>query len=240
MSDPLGPAGWHPDPTGRYEYRYFNGQQWTGDVSTHGQRFIDSGGPPTSQHERGPSRGMAIAAFVVGLLALFLSWIPFVFVLGGAGAITAFVFGVLGTRAAARNQRYGQGYAIAGIVLSVLALAMCTVGFLFTRVVLREVNAYLDPGPHEVSITVCDMGPQTGLHMEGTIRNDDTKSHRYEVTVEYRFASGTAANENINVPTVDPGSTATFTSRLAIVRTGALQCRVTAVYGPTPFNASTG
>ena len=169
VSDPLGPAGWHPDPTGRYEYRYFNGQQWTGDVSTHGQRFIDSGGPPTSQHERGPSRGMAIAAFVVGLLALFLSWIPFVFLLGGAGAITAFVFGVLGTRAAARNQRYGQGYAIAGIVLSVLALAMCTVGFLFTRVVLREVNAYLDPGPHEVSITVCDMRPQTGLDRKSVV-----------------------------------------------------------------------
>jgi DNA polymerase-3 subunit epsilon len=36
---PVAPAGWYPDPTGRYTYRYWNGQQWSehaspGDGST--------------------------------------------------------------------------------------------------------------------------------------------------------------------------------------------------------------
>ncbi|MFW5933928.1 MAG: DUF2510 domain-containing protein, partial [Actinomycetota bacterium] len=27
------PAAWHPDPTGRHEYRYWDGQQWTDHVA---------------------------------------------------------------------------------------------------------------------------------------------------------------------------------------------------------------
>src|ERR671931_2356264 len=33
-------VGWYPDPTGRHESRYFNGQ-WTQHVSTRGVNFID-------------------------------------------------------------------------------------------------------------------------------------------------------------------------------------------------------
>ncbi len=28
------PPGWHPDPLGRYEYRYWEGTEWSGHVST--------------------------------------------------------------------------------------------------------------------------------------------------------------------------------------------------------------
>ncbi|MEX1107166.1 MAG: DUF2510 domain-containing protein, partial [Ilumatobacteraceae bacterium] len=35
------PAGWFPDPLGRYEHRWFNGTTWTADVSLHGQRYVD-------------------------------------------------------------------------------------------------------------------------------------------------------------------------------------------------------
>lgn len=34
-------AGWYPDPLRRYEFRYFNGERWTGDVSVYGQRYLD-------------------------------------------------------------------------------------------------------------------------------------------------------------------------------------------------------
>jgi hypothetical protein len=36
-----GPA-WCPDPTGRYEYRYWDGLSWTPHVSTGGSTFVDS------------------------------------------------------------------------------------------------------------------------------------------------------------------------------------------------------
>jgi Protein of unknown function (DUF2510) len=30
------PAGWYPDPSGRHEYRFFTGVDWTADVVDHG------------------------------------------------------------------------------------------------------------------------------------------------------------------------------------------------------------
>jgi hypothetical protein len=249
VSTPLAPAGWHPDPTGRYEFRYFNGHQWTADVSVHGQRFIDGGGPPTWQPGWGPeppstsrrTRGTAVAAFVVGLISLLLAWIPFVFVLGGAGAITAFVLGIIGVQRATRNEGHGRGYAVAGIVLSVLALGVCVAGFFFTRFVLREVNAYLDPGPHgEPRITTCFMSAETGLHMQGTILNLDGKAHRYEISMEYRFSDASTESEVISVPSVPSGGTGEFTSHLTVVKAGSVTCKVTSVYGPAPFGASSG
>lgn len=35
------PAAWHPDPTGRYEQRYWDGSRWTEHVSRGGQQFTD-------------------------------------------------------------------------------------------------------------------------------------------------------------------------------------------------------
>jgi hypothetical protein len=51
-------AGWHPDPTGRHEYRYWDGTDWTGDVSDHGTTAFDPIGtaPPAGA---GPSPGDA-------------------------------------------------------------------------------------------------------------------------------------------------------------------------------------
>jgi len=39
------PAGWYPDPSGRYEMRYWDGLAWTEHVSRQGQQFTD---PPTA------------------------------------------------------------------------------------------------------------------------------------------------------------------------------------------------
>ncbi|HEX6568222.1 MAG TPA: DUF2510 domain-containing protein [Acidimicrobiales bacterium] len=34
-------AGWNPDPTGRHEYRYWDGSRWTDDVSDNGVTAVD-------------------------------------------------------------------------------------------------------------------------------------------------------------------------------------------------------
>lgn len=49
MSD-RGPAGWHPDPRGRHELRYFDGQAWTDHVSDQGATSrdpVNAATPPT-------------------------------------------------------------------------------------------------------------------------------------------------------------------------------------------------
>jgi hypothetical protein len=41
-SHPTSPAAWHPDPTGRYELRYWDGSRWTEHVSRRGDQFEDA------------------------------------------------------------------------------------------------------------------------------------------------------------------------------------------------------
>ncbi len=49
------PADWYPDPMGRYEFRYWNGTDWTEHVSSQGQTAID----PVNQPQQGAvGRGM--------------------------------------------------------------------------------------------------------------------------------------------------------------------------------------
>ena len=35
------PAGWHPDPTGRHQHRYWDGRAWTANVATNGTTATD-------------------------------------------------------------------------------------------------------------------------------------------------------------------------------------------------------
>lgn len=35
------PAAWHPDPLGRFHYRWWDGAAWTAHVSTNGQAYTD-------------------------------------------------------------------------------------------------------------------------------------------------------------------------------------------------------
>ena len=40
-SQPLPPADWYADPSGRFEMRYWNGSDWTEHVSRKGKQFTD-------------------------------------------------------------------------------------------------------------------------------------------------------------------------------------------------------
>lgn len=231
MSDSLS-SGWFPDPTGRYEYRYFNGAGWTADVSVHGQRYID----PLPQHAPGakpPGRGFAVASFVVSIGSLLAAWLPFFFVAGLIGAITALVFGFLGLRNSRRNDGHGKGFAITGVILSVLALGLCVVGFIFTRDVLREIDRYDNPGPHATQVSSCTT-TSFGAEMRGTITNLDTTTHEYNISVAFT-SSGGDTYENVRVTDVAPNATVAFSSTAAFLTTGSITCRIDAVYGPEPF-----
>lgn len=38
----ISPPAWHPDPSGRFHYRWWDGSQWTSQVSTDGHYLIDT------------------------------------------------------------------------------------------------------------------------------------------------------------------------------------------------------
>ena len=59
-------SGWYPDPAGRFELRFHNGEVWTADVASGGRRFVDHqpiDRPPTA------GNGLAVASMVCGITA---------------------------------------------------------------------------------------------------------------------------------------------------------------------------
>jgi hypothetical protein len=39
---PLSPPAWHPDPSGRFHYRWWDGSEWTSQVSVDGAHMVDT------------------------------------------------------------------------------------------------------------------------------------------------------------------------------------------------------
>ena len=247
------PAGWHPDPSGRYEFRYYNGERWTADVSVHGQRFVDpvdgaatptagSFGPaagwrPAPEQPSRPRRGFAIAAFVVGLCSFVTGWVPFVFAIAAIGAITAIVFGIIALSRIRAGSATGKALAVTGIIFSVAAFGAAFVGFQLTRALVKTFDEFIDVGPHDTAVTRCTLDG-TIVEFEGTITNQDTERHSYSVAVSYLVDGRVVDSDSLSATAVGPGETATLQGT-GIIRDGDggsdAICRIDAVTGPTPF-----
>ena len=81
---------------------------------------------PYSAGEAGP--GLPLAALVLGLVSVVLSWVPlFDFALG----VLAIILGAAGISNADRRGGAGKGMAIAGLVLGLLAVAIAIVFWVF-------------------------------------------------------------------------------------------------------------
>ena len=240
------PPDWHPDPMGRFEFRYHNGQRWTSDVSVDGHRFVDNlsssqplggdlpGWGPSAPRSRGPSRAYAVASFWVALGCFLCGWIPFIFVVAVAGAVVAFILGLKALRDERRPSAGGRGYAVAGVVLAVAALGTSAVGFVLTRTVMREVNAFLEAGPHFVIIDGCVTTDRVTV-LDGSITNNDTRAHAYTVSVSYRSGETVKDSDQISVPSVAPGNTASFHAT-GFPDATDVECRIDSVSGPSPFS----
>jgi hypothetical protein len=250
---PAAAPGWYSDPTRRFEFRYFNGSRWTADVSVHGNRQIDNGGPispqpaayltswgPAAPIDRPPGRGFAIASFVLALASIVIGWIPFLFVIAVGAAITALVFAVIGIRRARAAGGRGMGFAVTGAILTPIALGVCVVGFWFTRVVMEEVGEFVDPGTYQLAedqpCTVVD-GVAT---LTGTITNRDRRTRSYTLTVAFTDNSPGSSPRRIDTDTVNvdelaPGATASWEAVRLVGDANLVACEVTAVYGPAPF-----
>jgi len=240
--------GWHPDPTGRFEFRYHNGERWTADVSLHGQRYIDPAGggnapvgfaaapgvwPAVAATDPATRKGFAISSFVVGLGALATAWIPFVFVLGALAAVAAIVFGIVALRRIAHQQGSGRGYAITGLLLAVAALGAAVVGFNLSRHLWSEITDFVDPGPNATRVIACEAGGGQ-VELSGEITNDDTVAHDYIVNVSYQHDDSVIDTDSIKVNDVAAGETAPFDS-FAFTRETSVTCHVDSVTGPAPF-----
>ena len=257
VSLPSSSAGWQPDPTGRYEFRYYNGERWTSDVSVNGQRFVDPapapghlpGWGPAIRPAGPPPRGFAVAAFVVGLTSFLLGWVPFVFALAAVGAIAAFVFALIALQRIGRGEARGKGLAIGGAVLAVAACGAAVVGFNLTRTVVREFDEFIDAGNYRISNELCTLADSV-IQFDGSITNLEETTQSYTISVTYLVDNKVIDSDSLAVNQVPPGTPKEFHGT-AILREWtivldddftvttspepALECRIDSVSGPAPF-----
>jgi hypothetical protein len=130
------PAGWYPDQTGRHEHRYWDGSQWTDQVSDRGQTAVDD---PTAMP--GPPATKANNATATAVL----------FSIGDIGVTRTSVVTPNGSaplkgsqwiaRDATRQEQHIPAWAI---VLAILFALACLLGLLFLLVKETRTVGYVE------------------------------------------------------------------------------------------------
>lgn len=233
-------AGWYADPTRRYEHRYYNGQTWTADVSSGGQRFVDplATTTPADTGSDDPNNtsnnGLGTAAMVLGIVAISISWMPFVVVLGVIAAVLALVFGWVGLRRA-KASGANRSFAIVGLATGASALVAAIVGLLLTMVVLDVYDDYLNPQPNKIAVTECELQGSRAT-MAGVLTNTGDRTADYSVLIGFvRPGTDNAhRSERVSIDNVEPGADAAFTAQ-SQVDLEAIDCVILGVNGPLPF-----
>jgi len=247
------PAGWFPDPLGRYDHRWYNGTVWTADVSVDGQRYVDPmpvalpgqfvgpNGVPTAHQgwaaaPKPPSRTLALLALVFGLIGVATGWMPFLFVIGALAGIAALVLGLVARSRVRSGRATGGKMAIAGIALGPLAIGLCVVGAILTGMFVRELTRFTEPGPVDAEITSCSAdGP--AVRAAGTIENLDDEAHDYTIVLEVYDGRDLVDRVDVAVEDVAPGEVRDW-DRTIVTRGDTPDeptCEIFAVNGPFPF-----
>ncbi len=253
------PAGWYPDPFGRYDHRWYNGAAWTADVSVDGGRFVDPlpldvprgpavqftppagvrggspyGGPTAVPHR--PSRALAVLALIAGLVSITTGWMPIFFVIGAIAGVAAITLGAIARRRVAEGRAAGGGMALAGLVLGPIGLATCVIGVLLTGVLLRAVREYTEPGPVDVEVLSCEPDGRA-VRITGTIENLDDEMHDYSLVVEIVDGRDVIDRDDVAIDDVAAGQQRSW-ERLVLTRGNTPddpECEIFAVNGPFPF-----
>lgn len=237
MDRPTTPPAWHPDPTNRFEFRYHNGQSWTGDVAIDGHRLLDPlTAESSSPGESPPTNRLAVAAFVLSISAVVIGWVPFVCVLGFVAVVLAIVFGFVGLRRCSdRGNRTGRGLALAAIIVAPVGLAVSTLGVWLSVLTVREFDRFSDVGPVSFETTRCDITDGIA-HFEGSVTNESHDVRSYHLTLHFlrpgtRNSLQSAGADISDVPAGESGnwSISQRTTQLE------LDCKVGTVTGPLPF-----
>lgn len=106
------------------------------------------GQPPYGQPPK-KGAGLAIASMVLGIIALLLSWIPFINNLAAVLAVIGLGLGIPALLLARRGTHGGTGMAITGLVTSVLAIVVVILTQIFFASVIDEVDRSLSQSAGE-------------------------------------------------------------------------------------------
>lgn len=96
--------------------------------------------------------GLAVSGFILAILGILCSWAPQASKIAYSFAAIALIFGIVGLIATVRERRVGQGFAIAAIIISILAFAVVY----FTQALYGSLDKLNMPSDH-VSESVKDL-----------------------------------------------------------------------------------
>jgi hypothetical protein len=147
------PPSWLPDPFGRYQYRYWDGTEWTNMVSTNGSQESDPHGlapsvnarpTPAAVESSGPRTKPAwstqVQALVFGGAALIV-----------VGSLMPWVKASAGVFSATKNGIDGDG------VLTLGLAAAIALGFFFSRQAKTSAWLVIAPAGIVLAIAIYDM-----------------------------------------------------------------------------------
>jgi Protein of unknown function (DUF2510) len=224
---PPSSTGWFPDPSARFEFRYFNGESWTADVSAAGRRFVDPLGTPGKRRD-----GRATAAMVLGIAGVTTGWMPFVFVIGALCSVLGIIFGII----VLRQRGEPRSFARAGVLTGLAGLLLLVVGVMTTRVVTDAINDFIDEPPARVEFDRCVVNDGAAT-VEGSIENRGDRSSDYRIVI----AVGQLPSQDrivVEIDDVEPGAPVRFGTTAAVGLPGEqpdAACDVVEITGPLPF-----
>ncbi|PWV83985.1 hypothetical protein SAMN05421630_1011335 [Prauserella marina] len=100
--------------------------------------------PPVQTQARQPSNGLGTTGFVLGLVGLVFSPVPFIGVVAWPLVILGAVFSAIGLFRALNGKATNKALSIAGLVLSVLGLAVCVIWAVAFKQAVDEVDAEIN------------------------------------------------------------------------------------------------
>ena len=173
--------------------------------------------------------GLAIAGFIISILAIVGSWVPIFNNVSFFFAIVALIFGIIGLVAIRKGKRVGQGLAVATIILSVLTgvIVIATQSFYgkvaddVSNSVKESVNDYDGTNTEKllktnVDVTIgafvfnpgaeADYTYDDTTELPVTIKNKSAEKASYSVKIEAVDASGARiADDTIYVTDLNAG-----------------------------------
>lgn len=227
--------GWYPDPTGRYAHRFHNGREWTADVAEDGRRYVDPLGTAMPATDVPAGRNApAIAAMVLGIIAVTIAWLPFLVVLGVPAAIAALILGAIGIRRSSPTGA-GRSFAIVGLATGGSAIVAAVVGVILTVVVLDALDDYRNPAAHETRVVECRLEDGTAT-MVAELTNVDDRPGDFAIVASFTRSSTDNPHRSARVSLADvaPGDTERFEVRRPVTL-DEVDCEITRVDGPLPF-----
>lgn len=116
------------------------------------------------------SSGMAVTAFVVGLIGFLTAFIPVINAVSIVGGIVAVVLGVLAVRKANAGQAAGKGLAVAGLVLGALAV----IGGIIANLLFGAAVTAIDEAVQDTEQRIADQEADRGTAVDDGAAGTET------------------------------------------------------------------